>query len=328
MATSRLSRALSDGAIDLPDAGEILVLGPPADYDLSALDPVRLRLQQGVRPDHDAWRARGYSVSVDPVPACAAIVCLARSRGASLARIAAAVEAVPAGAPVIVDGQKDEGVDGILKQVRGRFAVSQPFSKAHGKVFQIDAAPPPDAWRARAQVTAEGYQTAPGVFSADGVDPGSAALADALPISLTGRVADLGAGWGYLSARALAGDGITRLDLIEADHAAVVAARVNVTDARAQVIWADATTFAPDAPYDAVLCNPPFHEIRRADPSLGRRFISAAAAMLTPRGVLWLVANRHLPYEAALTDGFCDVTELPGPPAFKLYRAARPRRRR
>ena len=328
MATSRLSRALSDGAIDLPDAGEILVLGPPADYDLSALDPVRLRLQQGVRPDHDAWRARGYSVSVDPVPACAAIVCLARSRGASLARIAAAVEAVPAGAPVIVDGQKDEGVDGILKQVRGRFAVSQPFSKAHGKVFQIDAAPPPDAWRARAQVTAEGYQTAPGVFSADGVDPGSAALADALPISLTGRVADLGAGWGYLSARALAGDGITRLDLIEADHAAVVAARVNVTDARAQVIWADATTFAPDAPYDAVLCNPPFHEIRRADPSLGRRFISAAAAMLTPRGVLWLVANRHLPYEAALTDGFRDVTELPGPPAFKLYRAARPRRRR
>ena len=328
MATSRLSRALSDGAIDLPDAGEILVLGPPADYDLSALDPVRLRLQQGVRPDHDAWRARGYSVSVDPVPACAAIVCLARSRGASLARIAAAVEAVPAGAPVIVDGQKDEGVDGILKQVRGRFAVSQPFSKAHGKVFQIDAAPPPDAWRARAQVTAEGYQTAPGVFSADGVDPGSAALADALTISLTGRVADLGAGWGYLSARALAGDGITRLDLIEADHAAVVAARVNVTDARAQVIWADATTFAPDAPYDAVLCNPPFHEIRRADPSLGRRFISAAAAMLTPRGVLWLVANRHLPYEAALTDGFRDVTELPGPPAFKLYRAARPRRRR
>ena len=328
MATSRLSRALSDGAIDLPDAGEILVLGPSADYDLSALDRVRLRLQQGFRPDHDAWRARGYSVSVDPVPARAAIVCLARSRGASLARIAAAVEAVPAGAPVIVDGQKDEGVDGILKQVRGRFAVSQPFSKAHGKVFQIDAAPPPDAWRARAQVTAEGYQTAPGVFSADGVDPGSAALADALPISLTGRVADLGAGWGYLSARALDCDGITRLDLIEADHAAVVAARVNVTDRRAQVIWADATTFAPDAPYDAVLCNPPFHEIRRADPSLGRRFIFAAAAMLTPRGVLWLVANRHLPYEAALTDGFRDVTELPGPPAFKLYRAARPRRRR
>ena len=328
MATSRFSRALSDGAIDLPAAGDILVLGPPADFDLSGLDPARLRIQQGFRPDHDAWQARGIAVSVDPVPAQAAIICLPRSRSAALARIAAALDAVPAGAPVVVDGQKDQGVDGILKRLRGRFAVPQPFSKAHGKVFQIEAAPPPDAWRARALVTAEGFQTAPGAFSADGVDPGSKALADALPKSLSGRVADLGAGWGYLAARALTCPDITRIELIEAEHAAIEAARVNVTDPRAHVIWADATTFAPDAPYDAVLCNPPFHETRRADPSLGRRFIGAAAAMLTPRGVLWLVANRHLPYEAALADGFRDVTELPGPPAFKLYRAARHRRRR
>ena len=39
----------------------------------------------------------------------------------------------------------------------------------------------------------------------------------------------------------------------------------------------------------------------RADrPDVGRRFIAVAAESLKPGGRLYLVANRHLPYEACL----------------------------
>jgi 16S rRNA (guanine1207-N2)-methyltransferase len=63
---------------------------------------------------------------------------------------------------------------------------------------------------------------------------------------LKGRVADLGAGWGYLSGEILAEqEGIAHLDLIEADHDMLEAARANVDDPRAAFHWADVTRFDP-----------------------------------------------------------------------------------
>ena len=52
-------------------------------------------------------------------------------------------------------------------------------------------------------MNAEGFVTAPGMFSPDHADPGSRRLADALAGRLSGRVADLGAGWGWLARAAL-----------------------------------------------------------------------------------------------------------------------------
>jgi 16S rRNA (guanine1207-N2)-methyltransferase len=50
--------------------------------------------------------------------------------------------------------------------------------------------------------------------------------------------------------------------------------------------------------------------------------------MLSPRGELWLVANRHLPYEGALRLAFREVAELGADPAFKLFHASHPIRPR
>ena len=50
--------------------------------------------------------------------------------------------------------------------------------------------------------------------------------------------------------------------------------------------------------------------------------------MLRPDGTLWLVANRHLPYEAALAErSFRDVAEIGSDPGFRLIRATQPLRR-
>ena len=70
--------------------------------------------------------------------------------------------------------------------------------------------------------------------------------------------------------------------------------------------------------------NPPFHTGRASDPSLGRAFIASAARLLKPAGKLWMVANRHLPYESALTDHFRNVDTIGGNGAFKVIHANRP----
>ena len=45
------------------------------------------------------------------------------------------------------------------------------------------------------------------------------------------------------------------------------------------------------------------------------------------RGQLWMVANRHLPYEAPLADAFGEVRELDGTPGFKIIAARRPKKK-
>jgi 16S rRNA (guanine1207-N2)-methyltransferase len=67
--------------------------------------------------------------------------------------------------------------------------------------------------------------------------------------------------------------------------------------------------------------NPPFHVGRSDAPELGRAFIAAAARALRPGGRLWLVANRHLPYEAALAGAFAFVNVLADAQGFKVITA-------
>ncbi|MDY6858148.1 MAG: class I SAM-dependent methyltransferase [Pseudomonadota bacterium] len=324
MRDSRLTLALA--GLPLPGEGAIAVFRPRADADLSALPKDRVHIIQGFRPDHDAWAARGYRCSATAEgPYAAALVCVPRAKAEARALVAEAV-ALTGGGPVLVDGQKTDGVDSLFRDCRKRADVGAPLSMAHGKLFRLTADAGAFAdWAPDGPTRlAEGFCTAPGVFSADGVDRGSAMLAAALPARLKGRVADLGAGWGYLSAQALTRPDITEIHLIEAEHAALACAKANITDPRARFHWADATQFRPEALFDVVISNPPFHTSRTAEPALGVAFLAAAARMLTPAGQLWVVANRHLPYERSLETLFRDVEEVAGDTAFKVLHAARP----
>ncbi len=132
------------------------------------------------------------------------------------------------------------------------------------------------------------------------------------PTTCSGRVADFGAGWGYLALHVLArSPKVTSLDLFEADSRALALAKVNLAEAPGSerkipthFHWQDVAAGVGER-FDAIVCNPPFHALGRGDrPDIGRAFIDAAAQALNPGGRLWLVANRHLPYEQALADGF------------------------
>lgn len=322
---SRLSLALEAGIVTLPDEGAILVINPTADADLSALPKDRVTVVQGFYPDNQAWTSRGFHTvaEMQGTPAAAAVLFLPRSKAQARANLAAATQT---GAAVIVDGAKTNGIDSFYKAARKRAETTGAYSKAHGKVFQISPTTAFADWALPPlKSNPSGWTTAPGVFSADGPDPASVALADSLP-PLKGRVADLGAGWGYLAQRVLEkSEKITSLDAIEAEHAAILAFAENVNDPRVAIHWADAKTWMGEG-YDHIVCNPPFHASGNADPALGRQFIDAASRLLRSSGTFWLVANRHLPYESALTTQFSDVTEIDGSPAFKLFCVRKPKR--
>lgn len=321
MTTTRLAFALSDARSE----GDFLVIGARGTDDLSPLDPARTRIRQGHFPDHRALAARGFQVA----PAMdgrfgAALVILPRAKAEARARIADAASRLAPGAALWIDGQKTDGVDSILREMRMLAPVDEVHSKAHGKIFRVTVPSGdwlPADWSARAREVVPGFVTRPGVFSADGVDPGSAMLAAALPDRMPTRIVDLGAGWGWLAAQALARPGIEVIHLVEADHAALESARDNIADPRAQFHWADARDFALPEPVNGVIMNPPFHDGRTADPRIGADFIAAAARLLTGAGRLWMVANRHLPYETALAQHFAQVTELRGDSRFKVIEA-------
>lgn len=324
MSASRLSAALDAGDLPLPEEGVIALAYPPASLPLDGLPAGRVQIICRMQPDFDAFTARGYDVVTAPQGAyAAAILCLPRAKAA--ARDALAALAACTTGMIAVDGQKTDGIESMLKDLRRRATVDGVQSRAHGKLIWLAPGARFDDWAA-GEGRADGYVTAPGVFSADAVDPASKMLADALPEKLPPLVADLGAGWGYLSARLAGRPGLEALHLVEADAAALDCARANVTAREAQFHWADATTWQPPEPLDMVVCNPPFHTGRKPDPSLGRAFIAAAAGMLKPSGRLWLVANRHLPYETVLAEHFADLKELPGAPGFKLISAGKPLR--
>ncbi len=327
--SSRLTRALDAGMVALPDAGRVAMWNArPEDM---VLPVARLHAIQPLRPLHDALCALGVATDTHAAPPYAlAHVRAGRSRAATLGQVAEALAAVPPGAAVLIDGQKGDGIEGILAACRRVLAVGEPLSQGHGKLFAVvrpetlPQAVTDWAEAARSRCGPDGLIRRPGGFSADGPDRGSLLLADLLPRDLKGHVADLGAGAGTLAAAILASPGVTRLDLVEADALALDDARANVLDPRAAFLWADATRWRPGPVCDAVVCNPPFHSGRAADPGLGRAFIQSAAAALAPGGSFWMVANRHLPYEGSLGEVFGEVTRIADIGGFKVFRARKP----
>jgi len=324
MSLSRLALAHDSGAFSIPDDGEITVWRPSANIDLSCLPSDRVRVVHGFRPDHDHWAGRGYATSPDQAGDTAlSVVCAPRIKALARALLA---EAARRPGLIVVDGLKTDGIESLLKACRERARVGEPISKAHGKLFVIAEHDGFRDWRVGFTAGPGGFVTAPGVFSAGAVDPGSELLVRALPGALGRRVADLGAGWGYLSGEILKRGDVGELHLVEPENVALECARLNVQDARAVFHWADAMRVELPGPMDAVVMNPPFHVSRAADPGLGRAFVGAAARILGPRGRLWMVANRRLPYEAALIAHFIRVNEIGGDDGFKVLAAARPRR--
>ncbi len=331
----RLALAFLTDDLRAPDIGDILVLRATDASLATVLAPERLVFEQSFRPIHDALATAGLRVTERATaPAAMAIVHLTRSRTENLGNIARALALLDPGAVLAIDGAKTDGIDSLARLVSTHLPLTGQFTKAHGRTIWLtrpDPLPPVAAdWAAAAAPAPNtaGFLTEAGLFSPDAPDAGSLALAAQFDGRIKGRVADLGAGWGWLAQAALArSPGITALALFEAEGRALAAAHHNVTDPRAVFHWADVRTLPRmTPPFDLVLMNPPFHQGRGAEPDLGAAFIATAARILKPSGRLLMVANRQLPYEAVLTEAFVKWERLSENGLYKVIAADRPRK--
>lgn len=319
------------GAVSIPSpADRALLVGAPGGLRLPDGWKAQTRLVQPFRPDFLALLAAGHDVSprMEGEHHQLSLVLAGRHRGLNEARIADAWQRTASGGTILVAGGKEDGIDSLRKRLADR--LEGKLSKHHGVAFWLrrDDGGTPFAGAGAPAVVEGQWQTAPGMFSFDRVDAGSRLLAEHLPDDLAGHIADFGAGWGYL-ADIVAGKArrLDALDLYEADHAALDAARANLArlqpDAPAAFHWRDLTTEQPERRYDAIVMNPPFHAGRAAEPLLGAAFVAAASRALKPRGRLFLVANRGLPYEKALAAGFASSEEIARDATYKVIAARR-----
>lgn len=295
----------------------------------------------------DCDEARRYAVVLALPP---------RQREEARALLARAVTQCAEGGLVVACMSNDEGAKSGESDLKALAGLSGTRSKHHCRAYwtTVRRAPPStaadvdaqtvDAQTAGAQTVdlallsawaaldaprpiADGrFLSRPGVFAWDRIDAASALLAASLPDDLRGRAADLGAGYGYLAVELLQRcSGIVAVDLYEAEARALALAERNLAPfasrAALEFHWCDVAEGLRGR-YDTIVVNPPFHAQSRADrPDIGRAFIAAAADALEPGGRLWLVANRHLPYESVLDARFGAVRTVAQAQGFKVIEA-------
>ncbi|MDP6777821.1 MAG: methyltransferase [Candidatus Latescibacteria bacterium] len=150
-----------------------------------------------------------------------------------------------------------------------------------GYAFDVSGVPgSPYRFRARA-----------GVFSRDGLDPGTRLLLETPSVRPCDRVLDLGSGYGAIGivAARQASDG--EVAMVDVDLRAVRSAEANIqlngiSNARAAL--SDGFEAVREEAFDLILSNPPTHEGKRA----AEVFVTGAAAHLAPGGRFQVVTMR------------------------------------
>ena len=317
-ASRALAHAFETGALAARRAFFLRAEDPPFDG---------IDCEQSSRPDFRRLKNAVPRIESGAWPL--GLLLLTKHKEENLANLARGWALLEPGGRLVCAGANDDGAASLEKQVRKALGLDDTLSKFHCRVFWLTKgeSEPPAYWRGLAGVQPVGdgtWLSRPGIFSWDRIDGGSALPARHLPDDLSGRVADFGCGWGYLAREMLtSGPAIEHLDLIDAEHLALDAARANIVDGRASFHWLDLGREPAPATYDTIVCNPPFHTGRAATPALGQSVIEAAARALKPGGRLFMVANRGLPYEPILKTHFASFETLADNNKFRISRAIR-----
>ena len=151
----------------------------------------------------------------------------------------------------------------------------------------------------------------PGVFSHGQLDKGTALFLEVLSRELKNRpdrILDLGCGTGVIGLTLKQRFEQASITLADTDAIALHATRQNIQ--RLVPKTADIQVTASDrfsgisGRYQLIVTNPPFHTGTDTDYRFALDLFSKSKQHLTLHGQLWIVANRHLPYEEWATDYF------------------------
>lgn len=252
-----------------------------------------------------------------------AVVFSGRTRGINEHDFQRAWSSVKLGGLIIVAGEKNTGIGSLRKWISKQVPIVESVSKHHAVCF----------WCVKNDSQLEGSARsaeARGLFAGGDIDKGSALLARHFDNRIKGKVADLGAGWGYLTKELLQlSDKVESVDLYEADWHSLEAAKRSLAGSSVPLHfhWTDIPGEFKKKPFEWIIMNPPFHHglhgNRAADPGLGKAFIQTAASSLVQGGKLLMVANRNLPYEETLQKAFRRHVKLADEAGYKVFEAVK-----
>ena len=141
------------------------------------------------------------------------------------------------------------------------------------------------------------FQTDAGVFSKQHIDPGSELLCKALPDTLSGRVLDMGCGWGAMTIMTLARFPKAQVTMADVNERALALAVSNVAKnhMEAAAILSDGFEKV-EGEFDAVITNPPI----RAGKAVIYKMFEDAKEHLVSGGALYLVIRKQQGAPSAL----------------------------
>ncbi|HKS34988.1 MAG TPA: 23S rRNA (guanine(1835)-N(2))-methyltransferase RlmG [Enterobacteriaceae bacterium] len=172
------------------------------------------------------------------------------------------------------------------------------------------------------------------VFSRNGLDIGARFFIEHLPSNLEGEIVDLGCGNGVVGLTLLERNPEASVVFVDESPMAVASSRLNVETNmpeavdRCEFMINNALSGVEPFRFDAVLCNPPFHQQHALTDSVAWEMFHHARRCLKINGELVIVANRHLDYFHKLKKIFGNCTTVATNSKFVVLKAVKLGRRR
>lgn len=172
------------------------------------------------------------------------------------------------------------------------------------------------------------------VFSRSGLDIGARFFLQHLPEGVEGEMVDLGCGNGVIGLQLLAQNPDSRVLFVDESAMAVASSRLNVESnlladiSRCDYMINNALSGVEPDRFDAVLCNPPFHQQSAITDHIAWQMFNDARRCLKYGGELRIVGNRHLDYFRKLKKVFGNCETLATNNKFVILKAVKVRKKR
>ncbi|AGR60483.1 TPA: 23S rRNA (guanine(1835)-N(2))-methyltransferase RlmG [Salmonella bongori] len=172
------------------------------------------------------------------------------------------------------------------------------------------------------------------VFSRTGLDIGARFFMQHLPENLDGEIVDLGCGNGVIGLSLLAKNPQANVVFVDESPMAVDSSRLNVETNlpeafdRCEFMINNALSGVEPFRFNAVFCNPPFHQKHALTDNIAWEMFHHARRCLKINGELYIVANRHLDYFHKLKKIFGNCVTIATNNKFVILKAVKLGRRR
>ncbi|MBU4682085.1 23S rRNA (guanine(1835)-N(2))-methyltransferase RlmG [Cedecea davisae] len=171
------------------------------------------------------------------------------------------------------------------------------------------------------------------VFSRTGLDIGARFFIEHLPSDLEGEIVDLGCGNGVIGLTLLERNPQAQVVFVDESPMAVASSRLNVETNlpgdidRCEFMINNGLSGVEPFRFNAVLCNPPFHQQHALTDQIAWEMFHHARRCLKINGELYIVANRHLDYFRKLKKIFGNCTTVATNSKFVVLKAVKLGRR-